>query len=75
MDNLKRKNTFYNEESRNEQSLFCQMNELHLTPKNNLVWRETARWLKFVEVVEGNGIYFHINSICLKYFLTLKYYR
>ena len=38
------------------------MNELHLTPKNNLVWRETARWLKFVEVVEGNGIY--LNVIC-----------
>lgn len=58
MDNLKKKNDFFDDESQGkEHSLFCQMNELHLTPKKNLVWRETARWLKFVEVVEGNGIF------------------
>ena len=50
------------------------MNELHLTPKKNLVWRETARWLKFMEVVEGNGQWSkpHVATISLHMLIELR---
>ena len=36
-------------------SLFCQMNQLSVGPNKEQVWLESARWLKFVEVVEASG--------------------
>ena len=54
--------------------LFCQLNELHITPKNDIIWRESARWLKFVEVVEGNGRWSkpHVSTIPLHNLVELR---
>ena len=36
-------------------SLFCQLSVLNKTKSNERVWIESARWLKFVEVVDASG--------------------
>jgi hypothetical protein len=36
-------------------ALFCQQNELISQSGRGLIWKETARSLKFVELVEDNG--------------------
>jgi hypothetical protein len=35
--------------------LFCQLNEIHVTKAHTKVWKETARSLKFIELVEDSG--------------------
>ena len=54
--------------------LFCQLNELHITPKNEIIWLESARWLKFAEVVEENGSWSkpHVSTIPLHNLVELR---
>lgn len=35
--------------------LFCQLSELYTSRDDSLIWKESARWIKFVEVVEESG--------------------
>jgi sodium bicarbonate cotransporter 5 len=55
--------------------LFCQLNELYLTPKGDLVWRESARWLKFLEQVEdGSGRWSkpHVSTFSLHQMIKVR---
>ena len=38
-----------------QNSLFCQLNELYTNKRKELVWKEKARSLKFIEFVEDSG--------------------
>ena len=35
--------------------IFCELSELDVLPSTKVVWKETARLLKFIEVVEASG--------------------
>ena len=54
--------------------LFCEVSELYSTPSKNLVWRETSRLLKFIEVVEASGRWSapHVATISLRNLIELR---
>ncbi|RNA30529.1 Sodium-driven chloride bicarbonate [Brachionus plicatilis] len=54
--------------------LFCQLSELHTNRENELVWKESARWIKFVEVVEDSGRWSkpHVATISILSIIDLK---
>lgn len=54
--------------------LFCQLSELHTNRENFLVWKESARWIKFVEVVEDCGRWSkpHVATISILSIIDLK---
>lgn len=56
--------------------LFIELSELYLTPKEDLVWRESARWLKFIEVIEPSGRWSkpHVATISLHNLVQLRSY-
>lgn len=54
--------------------LFCEISELYSAPSKNLVWRETARLLKFIEVVEASGRWSapHVATLSLRNLIELR---
>ena len=75
MKRIKKTNTLELESKKlKSHPLLCQLSELHTNPKKEQVWKESARWIKFVEVVEGSGRWSkpHVATISIFSIIDLK---
>lgn len=69
-------NSELNYEEQKSHPLFIELSELYMTPHEEIMWRESARWLKFIEVTEPSGRWSkpHVATISLHNLVQLRSY-